>query len=428
MKKSFLLFVVLFVSISIWAFDGSIIGVPQNDEKNQMQITLKENNKSLFFNTEDIASVLIDNGNINISLKNHLDTYSYQATQISLKKGIKSDVKNGVEGNPLVGNWYSSIYLSSDKYPFTELYIFRENMTYTYLRRSNWDSWNTLNRTDGTYSFTKDKITFISDNGNETQKNLKYITPTELGFDFINYADFVATTLTTLDMDIFPSEKESAVIVNGGIRLGGGLEFVIKPFHNIDHYYFSLSKDSQKGVSYKATKDRYTGSLYQNLELGTLYYITVTAYDKNGTAYKPCVKGFISGGEKGMINYLCGGKTYNDITTVKMTQSHWNSGTGTGANYKFLEFISADKKTHIKFAYAVKEWESINKIWDSGTYKIEQPGGYHKYSCSELYINGSRKSNYCCEGYLYIKKKSSNYWIFDIILEDVTGHFEGSVV
>lgn len=198
----------------------------------------------------------------------------------------------------------------------------------------------------------------------------------------------------------------------------------IIPYWGISKFYYSFSKSKEDKMTMRTS---YVTRTYTDVKPGTTYYLTAYAVDSKGVQHPTKTKAITMPGAIGTKNYFNFNYKNYPLERVVMSQKHFPSGgTGQGSNTKYLTFYSTDD-TYVQFQYNVAEWDGINKEWVEGTYTISRLGGYYKYSCHAK-IDGKLQSpsDYDFTGKLVIKKTSKNY-TFDFSLEEMKGHFEGSV-
>lgn len=317
--------------------------------------------------------------------------------------------------NRLVGNWYHVFYY--DKNTSHELYTFDDNMHYTYQYKSK----NSNSTTEGTYYYTNDSIYFKPDFGKEFRRKIVMSSSKSIK---INYIEYHATKLSSLESGVVPASSEEALELRCYSDKKGNVIISITRFWGINKYCYSFSENPN---DVKSTRNNPLEKTYKNLKLGTKYYLTAYAIDEKGIEHKSKTIDITTIGEAGNTNYFNFNYKSYKIYRAEMSQRHGNSGTGTGSNTKYLTLYCSDD-TYVEFDYNVAEWEGINKLWGEGTYQISRNGGYYKYGCIAK-IDGKLKnrSDWDFTGTLTIKKSSNNYYTFDFSLEEMKGHFEGSV-
>lgn len=317
--------------------------------------------------------------------------------------------------NKLVGNWYYVFYY--DKETSHSLYTFDEDMHYTY----QYNSGKTITTTKGTYLYTSDSIYFKPDNGKEFKRKLNMSSSKSIKISSIEY---FATKLSSLESGVVPASSEEALDLGCYYDEKGDVTIRIIPYWGISKFYYSFS---EKPNDTKSTRTTHFEKTYKDLKLGTKYYLTAYAIDEKGIEHKSKTIDITTIGDAGNTNYFNFNYKSYRINRAKMSQRHGHSGTGTGSNTKYLTFYCSDD-TYVEFDYNVAEWEGINKEWGEGTYKISRIGGYYKYGCLAK-IEGKLKnrSDWDFTGTLTIKKKSNGYYIFVFSLEEMKGHFEGSI-
>lgn len=329
-----------------------------------------------------------------------------------------SPIENGTDDNPLVGSWYETTIVDAHR-----LYKFNEDETFTYWYRSD----EVFRKEEGTYSYDGGVILYLTYTDGETVEcRVSQLTKTELSFKRgdLSY-NLKASSLTGLDEGCKPLPIEQAVNVWFDYGETGGVSFFIVPHYGVDHYYYSLEATANENNGRRgkgALSKKYSDN---DLEFGTDYKFSVTAYDVQGNAYRTYTYPFTTKGYKGMVNYVVYEGEYYDLEYAQMSQKHdISTGTGTGTNFKFLDLYYGDNGL-VRFTYAVHEWEGIDKEWMEGTYNIKDNSSYHSYSA--LFIKEG-KSQQPGGGKLVIKRTSNNYYTFDFELELAAGHFEGNLV
>lgn len=326
-----------------------------------------------------------------------------------------SNTGSNTNKNKLVGNWYYVFYY--DKETSHHLYTFDEDMQYTY----QYISGKTTTTTKGTYQYTSDSIYFKPDNGKEFRRKLNLSSSKSIKISSIEY---FSTKLSSLESGNVPASSEEALELRCNYDEKGDVTISITPYWGIAKFYYSFS---EKPNDTKSTRTTHFEKTYKDLKLGTKYYLTAYAIDEKGIEHKSKTIDITTIGEAGNTNYFNFSYKSYKINRAEMSQRHGYSGTGTGSNTKYLTFYCSDD-TYVEFDYNVAEWEGINKVWGEGTYKISRNGGYYQYGCLAK-IDGKLKnrSDWDFTGTLTIKKKSSNYYTFDFSLEEMKGHFEGSI-
>lgn len=330
-------------------------------------------------------------------------------------EGEKEEIENGTADNPFVGNWYEASSTGTH-----DLFIFNEDNTYVWWYRSD----DVLRKTSGTYSFTDTHITLTEEDGDELEYKIYTLTKTELSFSSVRGLSFdmKASTLKSLEDGEAPSTIESGISMRFYYGDAGGIHFTIIPDFGINCYYYELNGESghtQSGICKVEYDD-------DELEFGTEYEITVTAYDIDGNEYRPYTYSFMTKGYEGMVNYLVYQGNYYELSHAEMSQRHDYTGTATGTNWKFLTLYSSDE-TYIRFQYAVPEWEGIDKEWFEGTYNIQTNSEFWKYSYI-IVIDGKVEHTYQQTGTLTIKELSGGYLTIDFELDNFAGHYEGTRV
>lgn len=329
--------------------------------------------------------------------------------------GNNGNTGNNTNKNKLVGNWYYVFYY--DKETTHHLYTFDDNMHYT----DQYNSGTTTTIKEGTYHYTTDSIYFKPYNGKEYRRKVNISSSKSI---MISNTEYYSTKLSSLESGMVPASSEEALKLGCYYDEKGDVTIAITPFWGISKYYYSFS---EKPNDTKSTKTSHFERTYKNLKLGTKYYLTAYAIDEKGKEHKSKTIDITTIGDVVNTNYFNFNYKSYKIDRAEMSQRHGYSGTGTGSNTKYLTFYCTDD-TYVEFDYNVAEWEGINKEWGEGTYKISRNGGYYKYGCLAK-IDGKLKnrSNWDFTGTLTIKKKSSNYYSFDFSLEQMKGHFEGSI-
>lgn len=317
--------------------------------------------------------------------------------------------------NKLVGSWYYVFYY--DKETSHNLYTFDENMHYTF----QYSSGKTTITAEGTYRYTNDSIYLTPDNGKEFGKKIDMSSSKSIK---INNIEYYSTKISSLESGAVPASSEVALDLSCYYDEKGDVTIKITPYWGISKYCYSFS---EKSNDTKSTRKSHLERTYKSLKPGTKYYLTAYAIDEKGIEHKSKTIDITTIGEAGNTNYFNFNYKSYKINRAEMSQKHGHSGTGTGSNTKYLTFYCSDD-TYVQFDYNVAEWEGIDKLWGEGTYNISRLGGYYKYGCLAL-IDGDLKnrSYWDFTGTLIIKKKSNNYYTFDFSLEQMKGHFEGSV-
>ena len=333
----------------------------------------------------------------------------------------EEELKNGISSNPFVGNWYearahlaTSLYDALDAHYF---YNFDKNGHYTYMHVSDG---KLINNESGDYRYTKDSLFLIkSSTGKENKYKVYKIEPTLLSFGSFN--KLKPTTLTSLNEGVYPSTKESAVTVDTYYDEAGKWYVKITPHWGIDHYFYNINGEAEKGIKRSGLTDRKVS----NLIAGAENTVSVVAFNAKGEKYKE-KKVTITTGNASKNSFIYNYKSYN-INRVEMFQRHDNTGTGTGSNSKHLRFYNTDN-TFLEFDYHVAEWEGIDKKWNAGTYQINTSTSSYYHYGAFLVINGkSQHTDSAGKGTLKISEPKQSHYIFEINLENITGHFEGDV-
>lgn len=329
--------------------------------------------------------------------------------------GNNNNNGNNTNKNKLVGNWYYVFYY--DKETTHHLYTFDDNMHYTY----QYNSGKITSSTQGIYHYTTDSIYFKPDNGKEYKRKLTLSSSKSIK---INSIEYHSTKLSSLESGAVPASSEEALEMGCYYDEKGDVTIEITPFWGISKFYYSFSENPNDT---KSARTSHFEKMYKSLKLGTKYYLTAYAIDEKGIEHKSKTIDITTIGDAGNTNYFNFNYKSYRINRAEMSQRHGYSGTGTGSNTKYLTFYCSND-TYVEFDYNVAEWEGINKEWGEGTYKISRNGGYYKYGCLAK-IDGKLKnrSDWDFTGTLTIKKKSSNYYTFDFSLEEMKGHFEGSI-
>ncbi|WP_278888429.1 hypothetical protein [Leyella stercorea] len=334
-----------------------------------------------------------------------------------------SDENNGSDennnsDNMLIGNWYNTFYfdVTEKKYYCHDLFSFSNDMKYKY---SSVDSKKHVE--EGVYRYTSDSLFLTSSTGGHRKYKLKKKEDNVL---WLNTSSYTKSTLTGLEANDVPDKSDPGLTLKMYNTETGDLFVQILPHWGMNSIYYSLSEkqDDKKSKSNSGVQ-----KTYKDLKKGTKYYLTAYGIDSKGkehvsTQTSITTLGFADTKNCFIFNY----KSYR-INHAEMSAYHGHSGTGTGSNEKKLRFYCSDD-TFVEFNYNVAEWEGINKEWAEGTYKISRNSGYYKYGCF-VKIDGKTKSqsDYDYTGKLIIKKKTSKYYTFDFTLEEMKGHFEGSI-
>lgn len=321
-----------------------------------------------------------------------------------------------VKKDKIVGCWYYA-FIDYEKRATHMLYKFDADMHYTYQSNDGSSS----SQSGGTYRYNSDSIFFQPDDGKAFKRKINKLTNDEFMFNGTLYN---ATSLPSLSSGNVPGKSETALMMWCGRDEKGNALIEIIPYWGISKFYYSFSESKEDKMTMRTS---YVTRTYTNVKPGTTYYLTAYAVDSKGVQHPTKTISITMPGAIGTKNYFnFNYKTY-PLERVVMSQKHFPSGgTGQGSNTKYLTFYSTDD-TYVQFEYNVAEWEGINKEWVEGTYTISRIGGYYKYSCHAK-IDGKLKSpsDYDFTGKLVIKK-TSNYYTFDFTLEEMKGHFEGSV-
>ena len=329
-----------------------------------------------------------------------------------------SSDENNNSDNMLIGNWYKTFYfdVTEKKYYCHDLFSFSKDMKYKY---SSVDSKKYVE--EGVYRYTSDSLFLTSSTGGHRKYKFRKNKDNVL---WLNTSSYTKSTLTGLETNDVPDKSDPGLTLKMYNTETGNLIIQILPHWGMKGIYYSLSekKDDKKSKSNSGFE-----KTYKNLKTGTKYYLTAYGIDSKGkehvsTQTSITTLGFADTKNCFTFNY----KSYR-ISHAEMSAYHGHSGTGTGSNEKKLRFYCNDD-TFVEFNYNVAEWEGINKEWAEGTYKISRNSGYYKYGCF-VKIDGKTKSqsDYDYTGKLIIKKKTNKYYTFDFTLEDMKGHFEGSI-
>ena len=334
-------------------------------------------------------------------------------------KGSEEDKGNNEDNNSdnkLVGNWYKTFYYSVDKCFSHELYSFCKDMKYKY---SSVDTNMTIE--EGTYRYTADSLFLTPNNGKQRKYKISNLTDKTI---WINSSAYNKSTLTGLDDGDVPDKSDPGINLLIYNSETGDVIIEIIPHWGMKKIYYSLSENENDKKSMCTSAIKKT---YKNLKSGTKYYLTAYGIDSKGIEHVSAQNYITTLGYAGTKNYFSFNYKSYQINMAEMSAHHGYSGTGTGSNEKKLRFY-CDDDTFIEFNYNVAEWEGISKEWAEGTYNISRQSGYYKYGCF-LKIDGNTKSQsiYDFAGTLKIKKTSNSYYTFDFNLNDVKGHFEGSV-
>lgn len=314
--------------------------------------------------------------------------------------------------NLFVGNWIECSPTGS--YTF---YSFCSDGTYREEVRTS----SAYRQYSGTYTCDGTTLALLQSGSTKSSDKKIY----ELSEEVFHFGSYYCqrTNLSSLAEGDQPSNKETALRVQGiSTDLGyGGV--LVCPYWGVSYVLYTIDEDFSESSAL-----RFSNTLDDVLRKeckynpGTTHTFTAVAYDKQGNAFKKYQTTFTMPGEEITNYYFFRGKQY-PLYSAEMSVKHDHSGTNTGSNFKYLKFIS-DSENRVQFEYAVHEWESIDKEWAEGTYKIGDSSNYYTYGCL---VVRSGHANRETSGKLKIKKTSSKYMTFDFTLEETRGHFEGTV-
>lgn len=354
-----------------------------------------------------------EDDNNNDGNNNQGDIEKYQ----KIEDGV---VYNTCTSNKLVGNWSDLTYfiLNSKTYYSYEVYSFGKDMKYKIHEKSL--GTNSYERKSiGTYSFDDTYITLVDDNGGKTiKRKYEWVSQDQIKINNIRY---YATTLSGLDANDVPKKDESSVKVSYSFEDNGDLGITLIPNWGISNFYYTLSKRDNEPPTTKRTSP--TIVKYKNLEPGETYYLRTYGIDKKGISHTICNNLIKNLGTKGVTNRMVYyGKNHN-LISAEMSCVH-ASGTS-NRNWKKLIF-SDDEGCKLYFTYTTPYYEGITKEWAEGTYKITISNDCYKYNAA-FYNKSGKSDGVSLDGKLTIKKRNSNYYVFDFDLDVLKGHFEGTM-
>lgn len=150
----------------------------------------------------------------------------------------------------------------------------------------------------------------------------------------------------------------------------GYLKIRFEPAPEVAYYCYGQKNGSVTSNGQRGTKTKKFGYLNPNTE----YYFTVIAYDSNNVELSKSVKSFRTT-EAPYDNYY---REYDnfykiisaDMYKEKLANEHYKKNlrfNGTGEGYWF------------QVSWVGHAYESVDKVWNAGTYQLGEGGGEHVY-------------------------------------------------